>query len=145
MFNYFTSILSVVSLILIIISAIYAVKALFFGNSLSSVDAKLSEDEADLDRLLLENQNTVVTIQVMSNGHVQNIEMRDEPHTTSDGTTIRLEGGVTWVTWINGVSCEIPYRSQKSGFQYYYPDGTKLSPGQTIFLPDGSKVRQTKL
>lgn len=86
-----------------------------------------------------------VTIKTLPNGNVETTVVGNKPYTTPDGQTIQLVDSKIQITWPNGVRSQLIPGAKGSGFQYYSTDGKKLSPGQTVVLPDGQKIKQERL
>jgi hypothetical protein len=88
------------------------------------------------------HESVDILVEDPASGRSENVNISNgESHTTSDGMMVQCVEGVTKVTWSNGVSCDM-FLDPNNASQYYYADGIKLSPGQTVKLPGGCKVKQ---
>jgi archaellum component FlaF (FlaF/FlaG flagellin family) len=88
------------------------------------------------------HESVDILVEDHASGRSENVNISNgESHTTSHSMTVQLIGGVTKVTWSNGVSCDM-FLDPNNASQYYYADGIKISPGQIVKLPGGHKVKQ---
>ncbi len=91
----------------------------------------------------MEDEN--VMIRTLPNGNVETTILGNKPYKAPDGQIIQLVDSKIQITWPNGVRAQLTPGAKGSGFQYYSADGKKLSPGQTVMIPSGQKIRQERL
>jgi hypothetical protein len=89
----------------------------------------------------MDNQKPVVRI--LPNGETEVTIIGNQSYTNPDGSVVSFNGTAAVTVWPNGVRSELHHQATKgSGFQFYYPDGRKLAPGDKVKMPDGSEVVQ---